>query len=177
MKISSLRLPEVLLLESTAQDDARGSFVRWWDAELLASSGADSHIDQISVSTNRLKGTLRGIHFQELPFSEAKTVRCLRGSAWDVAVDLRVESPTRYQWTGIELSAANGRAIHIPRGFGHAFLTLDDDTTLLYVISTPHHPSAARGHRWDDPTLAVEWPIPVVVISERDMSWPLISEN
>jgi dTDP-4-dehydrorhamnose 3,5-epimerase len=177
VRISRLRLPEVLLLETEPEQDPRGSFARWWDADLLSSSGADPHIDQISVSTNRLHGTLRGIHIQEPPFSEAKTVRCIRGAAWDVAVDLRVESPTRYEWVAVELSAANGRGLHIPRGFGHGFLTLDDDSSLLYIISTRHHPAAVRGHRWDDPIIGIDWPVPVVVISDRDRSWPLILQS
>jgi len=174
MRVSALELPEVLLLESDASGDDRGTFSRWWDGATLAESGADPHVDQISLSTNRLGGTLRGIHFQAEPFGEAKTVRCIRGSAFDVAVDLRTDSPNRNRWVARELSATNGLALYVPKGFGHAFLTLEDDTALLYVIATPYRVDAARGYRWNDPTIGIVWPKPVVVISDRDQTWPLI---
>jgi len=174
VRLSSLELPEVLLLESEVSEDARGSFAMWWDGSVLGDSGADPHVDQISVSTNRLRGTLRGIHFQFEPFGEAKTVRCIRGSAFDVAVDLRPDSPTRYRWVGRELSAANGLALHIPKGLGHGFLTLEDETAMQYVVATRYRPEAASGHRWDDPVIGIQWPGAVVVVSDRDLAWPLI---
>jgi dTDP-4-dehydrorhamnose 3,5-epimerase len=174
MRITTLELPEVLLLEADTAEDDRGSFARWWDREALAEAGADSHVEQISVSTNRLRGTLRGIHFQLKPHEEAKTVRCIRGSVFDVAVDLRASSPRRFRWVATQLSSANGNALHIPKGFGHGFLTMEDDTVVQYVIATPYRPDAASGHRWNDPALAIDWPGSVAVVSERDQRWPLI---
>jgi dTDP-4-dehydrorhamnose 3,5-epimerase len=127
---------------------------------------------QSSVSFNSRRGTLRGLHYQAAPHGEAKLVRCTRGALFDVAVDLRDGSPTRGKWYGVELSAMNGRTLYIPAGCGHGFQTLADDTEVLYHMSTEYRADAARGIRWDDPTLDIAWPIAEPILSERDRALP-----
>jgi dTDP-4-dehydrorhamnose 3,5-epimerase len=127
---------------------------------------------QTSQSYNRKRGTLRGMHFQHPPHAEIKLVRCVQGAIFDVIVDLRPDSPTYLRWEGFELSLANGRALYVPEGFAHGFITLTNDTFVHYQISHPHTPEAAGGIRYDDPALAIAWPEPVTVISERDQAWP-----
>jgi dTDP-4-dehydrorhamnose 3,5-epimerase len=115
---------------------------------------------------------LRGLHFQAAPHEEAKTVAWVRGAVWDVLVDLRLGSPTRGRWTAIELGEDNHQRIYVPAGFAHGFQTLADDSVVLYFISAPYVPEAARGVRYDDPTLGIPWPLPVSVVSARDREWP-----
>jgi dTDP-4-dehydrorhamnose 3,5-epimerase len=128
-------------------------------------------IAQSNVSWNRKRGTLRGLHFQAAPHEETKVVRCTRGSVWDVAVDLREGSATRFRWYAVELSADNRRALYVPGGFAHGFQTLSDDTEVLYQMSEFYHPDLARGVRWDDPKLDIEWPLPDPIVSDRDRSY------
>src|SRR5690606_499869 len=127
---------------------------------------------QSSTSFNSRRGTLRGLHYQAAPHEEAKLIRCTRGAVFDVAVDLRAGSPTRGRWYGIELSAANARTLYIPEGCAHGFQTIADDTELLYHMSVEYVPDAARGIRWDDPTLAIAWPIADPILSARDRALP-----
>jgi dTDP-4-dehydrorhamnose 3,5-epimerase len=128
---------------------------------------------QTSVSHNAVAGTLRGLHFQAPPHEEDKLVTCVRGSLFDVLLDLRRDSPTFRSWFGVELSAGNGRSVFVPAGLAHGFQTLEDETTVLYNISAYYRPEAARGVRWDDPAFGIEWPpAETRVISERDRSFP-----
>jgi len=127
---------------------------------------------QVSTSTNPRRGTLRGLHFQAPPRPEGKVVACMRGSALDVAVDLRADSPTYGRWTSAELTRANGRAVYVPPGCAHGFQTLEDETELLYLLSEYYDPGLQRGVRWDDPALGIDWPEEPTVISERDRSFP-----
>lgn len=128
---------------------------------------------QTSVSHNAVAGTLRGLHFQAPPHEEDKLVTCVRGSLFDVLLDLRRDSPTFRSWFGVELSAGNGRPVFVPAGLAHGFQTLRDETTVLYNISAYYRPEAARGVRWDDPAFGIEWPpAETRVISERDRSFP-----
>lgn len=132
-------------------------------------------IAQCSTSFNRCAGTLRGMHYQAEPHAEAKLVRCTRGAIYDVALDLRPRSSTYRHWHGEELSADNGRALFIPEGCAHGFQTLDDDTEILYLISTPYEASAGRGVRWDDPAFGIVWPDPGYtgrILSDRDATYP-----
>jgi dTDP-4-dehydrorhamnose 3,5-epimerase len=138
----------------------------------FAEHGIDFTPVQVSVSSNRRRGTLRGLHFQADPSPEAKVVTCTRGSAFDVAVDLRADSPTYGRWAAVELTHENGRAIYVPPGCAHGFQTLADDTEVLYLISAFYDPSLQRGLRWDDPALDIEWPENPTVLSERDRSFP-----
>jgi dTDP-4-dehydrorhamnose 3,5-epimerase len=115
---------------------------------------------------------LRGLHYQAAPYSENKLVRCIAGAIYDVALDLRPDSPTYRRWAAVELTAVNRRSFYIPRGLAHGFLTLSDDAEVLYLISEPYRPEAGRGVRWDDPAFGIDWPMDVRVISARDRSYP-----
>jgi dTDP-4-dehydrorhamnose 3,5-epimerase len=170
-------IPGVVVVESEAVADERGSFARTYCRDEFAAQGIDFVPVQISRSTNRRAGTLRGLHCQAPPRSEAKLISCTRGSAFDVAVDLRDDSPTYGRWTAVELSRDNLRSIYIPPGCAHGFQTLEDDTELLYLISKRYDASLQRGVRWDDSQLAIEWPaIERRIISERDAELPLLSD-
>jgi dTDP-4-dehydrorhamnose 3,5-epimerase len=165
---------DVVVVEAEPARDERGSFARTYCRDEFAGHGIDFVPVQISRSTNRRKGTLRGLHFQAPPQEEAKLVSCTRGAAFDVAVDLRAGSPTYGRWTGIELTE-EGRSVYIPPGCAHGFQTLEDDTELLYLISVPYEPSLQRGIRWDDPRLAIDWPDPELrVLSPRDEQLPYL---
>lgn len=165
-------LAGVLVVDPEPVEDERGLFARTWDPVELGRHGIDPHVAQCSVSWNRRAGTLRGLHFQRAPNAEAKLVRCTAGAMYDVALDLRPESPTHTRWVAVELTAVNRRALYIPPGCAHGFMSLVDDTEVYYQISVPYHSPATAGVRWDDPAFAVEWPRSPVVIGERDRAWP-----
>lgn len=137
--------------------------------------GLDPVVAQCNVSWNRRRGTLRGLHYQAPPHAEAKLVRCTRGAIWDVIVDVRPDSPTFRRWYAVELSALNRLALYVPAGFAHGFQTLADDSEVFYQMSAFHAPGHARGLRWDDPLLAIAWPLPDPIVSERDRSFAPLS--
>lgn len=168
--------PEVLLIEPEPVHDARGFFARLICEREFSERGLAPRFPQISLSFNARRGTLRGIHLQLPPAEEAKLVMCLRGAIFDVAVDLRPGSPLFGQVTWQILDEENRRMLYIPRGFGHGFQTLADNTEVLYFISEFYQPQLARGVRWDDPRLGIPWPEPVTVISERDRNLPTVEE-
>jgi dTDP-4-dehydrorhamnose 3,5-epimerase len=148
--------------------DARGSFERLFCADELREAGWVRPVAQINVSGTARAGTVRGLHFQNPPHVETKLVSCLHGEVWDVALDLRRDSPTFLQWFGAVLSAANGLALLIPAGCAHGFQALRDDTTLLYCHDAAYEPASEDGIHPLDPRAAVRWPLPVVALSERD---------
>jgi dTDP-4-dehydrorhamnose 3,5-epimerase len=160
------------VIEPERREDERGFFARTWDPEEFAQRGLNTELAQCSISYNRVRGTLRGLHYQAAPHAEAKLVRCTAGAIFDVVVDLRPDSPTFRGWFGVELSAENRLALYVPEDCAHGFLTLDDDSEVHYQISQSYMPEAARGVRWDDPAFAINWPGEVVVINERDRSYP-----
>ena len=165
-------LDGLLLVEQERLEDERGFFARTYDVDALGA------VVQMSVSFNPRAGTLRGLHFQAEPHGETKLVRCTRGAAFDVAVDLRPQSPTLHRWHAVELTGPNGHALLIPAGFAHGFQTLEDDTELLYAMSTRHVPEAASGVRWDDPAFGIDWPEPPAegrLMSAGDAGRPLLS--
>lgn len=169
MNLRETALDGLLVVEQERRADDRGFFARTYDVDLLGP------VVQMSTSFNVRAGTLRGLHLQAEPHGERKLVRCTRGAIFDVAVDLRPDSPTRLRWHAEELSADNGRALLIPAGFAHGFQTLVDDTEVLYAMDTPHVAGAGRGARWDDPALAIAWPDAPPggrVMSDRDASYP-----
>jgi dTDP-4-dehydrorhamnose 3,5-epimerase len=164
-----------LVVESERIEDERGYFARTFSSEEFAARGLDVRVDQCSTSFNLKAGTLRGLHYQAAPHGEAKLVRCTRGAIYDVALDLRSDSPTHLRWFGVELSADNGRALFVPDGCAHGFQALVDATEVLYQISTPYVPAAARGVRWDDPAFEIEWPPAPPegrTMSVRDATYP-----
>ncbi|WP_322988632.1 dTDP-4-dehydrorhamnose 3,5-epimerase [Hoeflea sp.] len=163
-----------MLVARSPRVDDRGAFARIFCAEALSAVGWPGPVAQINHSQTRKAGTLRGLHFQRAPHAEAKLVICIRGSVFDVAVDIRENSPTRYQHAAAELSAEAGTALYLPEGFAHGFQALSDDAELIYVHSAAYAPDHESGLRADDPVLAIAWPLPVTGISERDGSHPLL---
>jgi dTDP-4-dehydrorhamnose 3,5-epimerase len=174
MKVVETVLQGVLVLEIEPIADERGFFARTWNRGDLAARGLTTDLDQVSIAFNEIAGTLRGLHFQAAPHGEAKTVRCTAGTIFDVAVDLRDESPTHLKWVGVELSAGDRRSLFIPEGCAHGYVTLTDGAEVQYQISTPYLPGTTRGYRWNDPTLAIEWPVPIRRISARDAALPYV---
>jgi dTDP-4-dehydrorhamnose 3,5-epimerase len=164
-------------VEMVPAQDERGFFARSFCAEEFAAHGLPAQMSQSSVSYNLREATLRGLHYQAPPHGEEKLVRCTAGAIFDVIVDLRADSPTRGRWLGTELTAQNRRALFVPKGFAHGFVTLRDATEVLYMISAPYVPGAERGLRWNDPALAIEWPVEPRVISARDAALPLLGAS
>jgi dTDP-4-dehydrorhamnose 3,5-epimerase len=152
-------------------DDERGFFARTWCRQEFEAHGLNSRLAQSSISFNKRRGTLRGMHYQSAPDEEAKLVRCTMGAIYDVTIDLRRDSPTFKQWVGLELTAENRRMLYIPEGFAHGLQTLTDDTEVFYQISERYAPESARGVRWNDPAFAIDWPVSVTIISERDNTY------
>jgi dTDP-4-dehydrorhamnose 3,5-epimerase len=165
-------LPGLFLVRLEVRVDERGHFARLWDREVMEAHGLNARLAQASVSWNRRRHTLRGLHWQAAPHAEAKLVRCTRGSLYDVVVDVRPGSPTERRWVGIELRAREPLVLYLAEGLAHGFLTLEDDTEVSYLISVPHVPRSARGARYDDPAFAIAWPAPPEVISPRDLGFP-----
>jgi len=165
-------LPGVFVVAPESREDERGLFARTFCAREFAERGLDARVAQCSVSFNPRMATLRGLHYQAAPHAEAKLVRCTRGEIFDVALDLRPDSPAFQRHVALTLSADDRRALYIPPGCAHGFETLADDCEVLYQISEFHVPEAARGVRWDDPAFAIPWPLAPAVISERDRSYP-----
>ena len=160
------------LIEPEPIADERGFFARTFCREEFADHGLNPELAQANISFNHRKGTLRGLHYQEAPHAEAKLVRSVRGAIWDLALDLRPDSPTYLAWFGVELSDANRAMLYVPEGCAHGFLTLTDDAEVAYQMSAPYAPQAARGVRFDDPAFGISWPGEVVVIHERDRTYP-----
>jgi len=172
MIFRKLPLAGAFLIELAPIGDERGFFARAWCRRELEEKGLETAIAQMNLSHNQSRGTLRGLHFQAPPHEEVKVVRVVRGEIWDVIVDLRPDSPTHLRHAAVILSAENRHALYVPRGVAHGFLTLADETEILYQISEFYKPEAARGYRFDDPTFAIPWPEPPTVISERDRTLP-----
>ena len=171
MKFTETPIPGVVVVDIEPLEDERGFFARSFCAEEFAARGLTDSFVQTNIAFNAARGTLRGMHYQAAPKPEPKLVRCSRGALFDVAVDLRPDSPAYGRWTGHELSAANHRALHIPEGCAHGLLTLEDHTEVTYLMGAAYDPHVARGVRWDDPAFAIEWPFAPLVISERDAAY------
>lgn len=172
MIFRELELPGAFVLEPELLEDERGFFARAFCRRELAEHGLDPEVAQCSLSFNRRRGTLRGMHYQAAPREEAKLVRCIRGAIHDVIVDVRPDSATFGKHAAVELGADNRLALYVPPGFAHGFQTLADDTELYYQMSAEHAPELARGFRHDDPEVGIEWPLPVTAISDRDRELP-----
>ena len=172
MIFTPTRLHGAYLIDIEPRPDERGFFARSWAQEEFEARGLNKQPVQANISFNKRQGTLRGMHYQLAPYAETKLVRCTRGAIWDVIVDLRPEAPTYGQSIGAELTADNHRMLYVPEGFAHGFITLADNVEVSYQVSQFYAPGAERGLRWNDPALALEWPVPVQVISEKDAHWP-----
>jgi dTDP-4-dehydrorhamnose 3,5-epimerase len=167
----------VFVVDTPVITDPRGSFARLFCQEELATIVGERRIVQINQSRTARAGAVRGLHFQRPPHAEMKLIRCVRGRAWDVAVDLRAGSATFLQWYATEISPGNARMMVIPEGCAHGFQVLEPDTELMYLHSAAYQPAAEGGVRHDDPRLAIAWPLPVVDLSPRDCNHPLIDAS
>lgn len=176
MRFTECPLSGALAVDPEPVTDARGLFARTYCAEEFAAHGLVTEWMQCNASLTRGKGTVRGLHFQADPHAETKLVRCTRGAVFDVAVDIRRNSPTFGRWFAVELTADNRRAFYIPAGFAHGFQTLADDSELFYQMSTFYEPNSARGIRWDDDDIAIAWPLAATMLSDRDRNFPLLRE-
>lgn len=152
--------------------DDRGFFARLFCEREFSTSGLETRFVQINNSLSAKRGTLRGMHFQLPPAAEVKVVRCIKGSLYDVIVDLRSDSPSFKRWFGAELSAENRRMMYVPRGFAHGFITLFDNTEALYLVSAFYAPEQERGLRFNDPAIGIEYPLVPTEMSEKDKTWP-----
>lgn len=157
--------------------DTRGKFTRLFGEDENELAGRPMKAVHVNSSTSTETGTLRGLHFQYPPFAEAKLVSCVAGAVWDVGVDLRPNSPTQFAWFGLELNPENGISLLIPEGFAHGFITLQPETTLVYVVSERYAPNDESGVRFDDPLTKIKWPIKPTVLSEKDRAWPPLSSR
>lgn len=177
MRYTSTDVAGVQIVDLELREDDRGGFARTFDAEEFAEHGLDAGVAQCNVSFNHRVGTLRGLHLQLPPHAEGKLVRCTAGAIVDVAVDVRPGSETYGRHVMVELTVSNRRALWIPPYVAHGYQTLADDTEVTYQVSGRYAPGAERGHRYDDPTFGVPWPVPVTVVSDKDRSWPLVAEE
>lgn len=171
MKFTEGSVSGAFVIDLDQREDSRGFFARMWCQRELADRGLVGRVTQVNTGFSTSSGTLRGLHFQRSPYAEVKIVRCLRGTVFDVVVDLRPASPTHRRWMGVELSGENGRMLYVPEGCAHGYLTLQDATELMYLTSEGYAPDAASGVRYDDPAFGIDWPGPVKVISDADCSW------
>lgn len=171
MEFTETRLKGSFIVEPEKLIDDRGFFARSWDQKIFDEKGLNSKVVQCNISSNKQKGTLRGMHFQIAPYEEAKLIRCTKGSAFEVMIDLRSNSKTFKQWFGLELSEDNYKMLYVPEGFALGFQTLVDDTELFYQMSQIYMPEYARGIRWDDETFKISWPLKPTIISKKDSSY------
>jgi len=177
MIFTETTLKGAFVIDPEPTSDERGMFARVWCEKEFEMHGLSLRWVQSSISVNRRKGTLRGMHYQAAPNQEVKLVRCTAGAIYDVIVDLRPTSPTYGQHVSLILTADNHRSLYIPKQFAHGFLTLHDNSEVSYHMSEFYAPTSARGIRWDDPLLRIEWPEPVVIVSEKDQLWPQFNLN
>jgi dTDP-4-dehydrorhamnose 3,5-epimerase len=173
VKLVPAALHGSLLVEIEPIGDDRGFFARIWDEAVFAEAGIPVRNLQTNLSYNRRRGTVRGLHWQVEPYGESKFLRCTRGSVFDVAVDLRPDSPTYGRWQGYVISAAERNMVFVPAGCAHGYQALEDDAEVSYQVSHPYVPGSERGIRWDDPALGIDWPITdEVIVSPKDAAWP-----
>lgn len=171
-------LRDAYIIDIDPRSDDRGYFARVWCAKEFEEQGLETRLVQCNVAYNHRKGILRGMHYQQAPWAEVKLVRCTRGAVYDVIVDLRPDSETRLEWTGVELTADNHRMLYVPEGFAHGYVTLQDDSELFYQVSQFYTPQAEGGLRWDDPAVAIDWPdLGELLISDKDRAWPLLAAD
>jgi dTDP-4-dehydrorhamnose 3,5-epimerase len=166
------KLPGAFVVKPEQKEDFRGLFARSYCLEEFERQGLNPRVVQCSISFNKKRGTLRGMHYQAPPHPEVKLVRCTRGAVYDVMIDLRRDSPTFREWTAEVLSAENRHAFYIPEGFAHGFQTLEDNSEVFYQMSEFYHPESARGVRYDDPLFKIRWPIADPIIIDRDREYP-----
>ena len=179
MIFTETEIQGLYVIEPEKHEDIRGYFVRTYCADEFRTHRLDPEISQCSLSYNRKAGTVRGLHYQAEPYAEVKVVRCMKGRIFDAAVDIRKGSPTYGKYVSLELSEDNGKALYIPKGFAHGFMSLSDDTLVLYQMSAPYNQASARTIRWNDPDINISWPEHVsesITISDKDKSAPFLRD-
>jgi dTDP-4-dehydrorhamnose 3,5-epimerase len=176
MHFLATSVADAMVIDPSPHADTRGRFMRAWCAKEFAEHGIEFEPVQANLGFSVTRGTVRGMHFQKAPASEAKLVRCTRGAIFDVVLDLRPGSTSFGKWHGVELSSENGRMLYLPPGCAHGYQTLEAATEMHYMTSAFYTPSAVRGIRFDDPAFGIEWPLPVTEMSEQDRNWQLSEE-
>ena len=177
MNIATTHLSGVAVIDLERKEDDRGFFARTFDRKEFADAGLEPLVEQCNLSFNHKAGTLRGMHYQVAPATEAKLVRCTAGAIVDIIVDVRPDSPTYLQHFAVELTADNRRALYVPPMFAHGYQALTDGAEVTYQVSEAYTPGTERGLRHDDPALGLSWPLSVSVISPKDAAWPLMGEQ
>lgn len=177
MIIEKTPIDDLYILHKKIYVDDRGIFSRLFAHDEMQAAGRPTKAVHVNSSISKQAGTLRGIHFQYPPYAEAKIVSCISGSIWDVGIDLRPNSATRFKWFGLELTPSNGLGLIVPEGFGHAFITLEPNSSVVYVVSEIYSLETESGVRFDDSMLEIDWPIKPIVLSEKDKSWPPLSSR
>lgn len=172
MEFLKTKLHGVFEIRIEAKPDERGFFARTWCRQEFEVQGLAENLVQCSLSFNKRKGTLRGMHYQVAPCEETKLIRCTQGAIYDVVLDLRPKSTSFTDWVAVELTAERHNMIYVPQGCAHGFLTLEDRSEVIYQMSQFQDADSARGVRWDDPAFRIKWPAKVEVISERDRNYP-----
>jgi dTDP-4-dehydrorhamnose 3,5-epimerase len=172
MLFKETKIKGAFIIEPERFEDERGFFARTCCKREFEDHGLNSNLIQCNISFNNKKGTLRGMHYQCDPHAETKLVKCIRGSIYDVIIDLRPDSETYKQWFAVELNRDNYKMLYIPKNFAHGFLTLEDNTEVFYQMSASYHPECARGVRWNDPAFSIHWPAEVSIMSDRDRDCP-----
>ena len=177
MIFTETKLKGAFIIDVKRLEDERGFFGRAWCTREYEEHGLNPNVVQANVSYNKVKGTLRGMHYQKAPYGEGKTVRCTSGAIYDVIIDIRPDSATFKQWISVELTGESYKMLYIPEGFAHGFITLKDHTSVHYMGTAFHTPGAEAGIKFDDPAFNIEWPMKVVVISEKDRNHPAFEEK
>ena len=164
----------VIVIDTEPFEDERGFFARLWSRPEFEAQGIEAALVECNISFNNRKGILRGLHYQCSPHEQAKIIRCTKGAIFDVAVDLRRNSPTLHRWTAVELNESNHRSLFIPVGCAHGYQTLTDVSEVFYQTSDYYHPECGRGVLWNDPAFGIQWPLPDPIMIERDQTYPLV---
>ncbi|MEC7985136.1 MAG: dTDP-4-dehydrorhamnose 3,5-epimerase [Myxococcota bacterium] len=177
MKLIPTKLHDCFVIEAHQFGDSRGFFSPMFEDRKFKERGIVHHFTRINTSLSAQKGTIRGLHYQPPPYQETKLVRVIQGAIWDVALDLRQESPTFGQWTGVRLDSQNRRLFYVPAGCAHGFQTLEPNTEVLYLCSNYYSVEQERGIRWDDPHFSISWPEEASEISQKDQTHPDFEPN
>ena len=177
MRFLKTKLHNAYIIELEKNEDERGFFARLWDKKIFSDMGLNSKIVQCNVSTNKFKGTIHGMHYQTIPFTEVKIVRCTKGRIQDVIIDLRKNSETFMKWFSIELNEDNYKMLYVPEGFAHGFQSLEDNVEIIYFVSEFYSQKSEKGIRWDDKAFKIKWPIEQIIVSKKDQLWKPFNEK
>ena len=177
MIFTETKLKGAFIIDVKRLEDERGFFGRAWCKKEFQDHGLNSNAVQANVSYNKVKGTIRGMHYQVAPYMESKTIRCTSGAIYDVIIDIRPDSPTFKQWIGVELTEESFRMLYVPEGFAHGFITLEDHTSVHYMVTEYYTPGAEAGIKYNDSAFNIQWPITPTVVSDKDMKHPDFNEK